>query len=261
VDHSFLQSTLRELQIFLRAPRFWGTFAAIVLIFTVTGPYGTMEQMAIGERFAYWLCLHAVAWTIAILCAVIAETLLRRLIGPMVWRMMVGSLIAALPIGFAIGLVDHAFTGSATTAAGGLRRALFSLPLCALFCLLTYMAMHRKIAEAANPGTSAASAHGASILDRLKPQNRGPLLRLSVRDHYTEVVTGRGRELVLLRFADALKETAATPGLRVHRSHWVADAHVESLKRDNGKLLILTRDGTEIPVSRSYTEAVRRRFT
>ncbi|MGO7564996.1 LytTR family DNA-binding domain-containing protein, partial [Rhizobium johnstonii] len=92
---------------------------------------------------------------------------------------------------------------------------------CALFCLLTYMAMSKKIAEAA---VTQETNSAASILDRLKPENRGSLLRLSVQDHYTEVVTSRGRELVLLSFADALRENAATPGLRVHRSHWVADA-------------------------------------
>lgn len=256
--HPFLQSTLRELQVFLHSRRFWGTFAAIVLLFAVTGPYGTMESMAFGERLAYWLTLHALAWAIAILCAVIADRLLRGMVASMFARMMAGSLIAALPIGFAIGLIDDAFTGEATTLANGLYRALFTVPLCALFCLLTYMAMSQKIAEAAVPEEA---SPGLSILDRLKPENRGPLLRLSVQDHYTEVVTSRGRELVLLRFADALKETAAMPGLRVHRSHWVADAHVESLKRDNGRLLILTRDGTQIPVSRSYAEDVRRRFT
>lgn len=256
--HPFLQSMLRELQVFLHSRRFWGTFAAIVLLFAVTGPYGTMESMAFGERLAYWLTLHALAWAIAILCAVIAERLLREVVASMFARMMAGSLIAALPIGFAIGLVDYAFTGEATTLESGLYRALFAIPLCALFCLLTYMAMSQKIAEAAVPEETSPRL---SILDRLKPDNRGPLLRLSVQDHYTEVVTSRGRELLLLRFADALKETAATPGLRVHRSHWVADAHVESLKRDNGRLLILTRDGTQIPVSRSYAEDVRRRFT
>ncbi|MCV9941729.1 LytTR family DNA-binding domain-containing protein [Rhizobium sp. BT-175] len=257
--HLFLQSTLRELQVFLHSRRFGGTFAAIVLLFAVTGPYGTMESMAFGERLAYWLTLHALAWAIAILCAVAAERLLREVIVSMFARMMAGSLIAALPIGFAIGLVDYVFTGEATTLQSGLQRALFAMPLCALFCLLTYMAMSQKIAEAAAPQET--PSPGASILDRLKPENRGSLLRLSVQDHYTEVVTSRGRELVLLRFADALKGTAATPGLRVHRSHWVADAHVESLKRDNGRLLILTRDGTAIPVSRSYAEDVRRRFT
>ncbi|MBY5709629.1 LytTR family DNA-binding domain-containing protein [Rhizobium leguminosarum] len=256
--HLFLQSTLRELQVFLHSRRFWGTFAAVVLLFAVTGPYGTMESMAFGERLAHWLTLHALAWTIAIFCAVTAERLLQGTIASIFARMMAGSLAAALPIGFAIGFLDYIFTSEAVTLDSGLQRALFAVPLCALFCFLTYMAMSQKIAEAAAPQETSSAA---SILDRLKPDNRGSLLRLSVQDHYTEVVTSRGRELVLLRFADALKETAATPGLRVHRSHWVADAHVESLKRDNGRLLILTGDGTEIPVSRSYAEEVRRRFT
>jgi DNA-binding LytR/AlgR family response regulator len=123
------------------------------------------------------------------------------------------------------------------------------------------MAMHQRIAEAATPAFAPpGAAAAASIVDRLKPPNRGALLRLSVQDHYTEVVTARGRELVLLRFADALREAAGTPGLQVHRSHWIADAHVESVRRDSGKLVILTRDGSHIPVSRSYADDVRRRF-
>lgn len=255
MDHPSLQSTLRELQVFWRAPRFWGTFLAIVLIFAITGPYGTMESMAAGERFAYWLILHAVAWSIAILFSVFADALLRKAIDRMFWRMMIGSLVAALPIGFAIGLVDYAFSGNPASLDNSFVRALFALPLCALFCFLTYLAMHRQIEEA-----TAQTAPSASILDRLKPQNRGALLRLSVQDHYTEVVTSRGRELVLLRFSDALREIGGTPGLQVHRSHWVADAHVEALKRDNGKIFILTRDGTQIPVSRSFAEEARRRF-
>lgn len=39
-------------------------------------------------------------------------------------RMMTGSLIAALPIGFAISLVDYIFTGETTTLESGLQRAL-----------------------------------------------------------------------------------------------------------------------------------------
>ena len=60
--------------------------------------------------------------------------------------------------------------------------------------------------------------------------------------------------------ADALKELGPTPGLQVHRSHWVTDAHVETLKRDGGRLVLIMKDGTEIPVSRTYAEAVRSRF-
>lgn len=173
--------------------------------------------------------------------------------------MMIGSIVAALPIGFVLGGIDLAF-GDPAGVDNSLHRALMAVPLCALFCLLTYMAMHQRIAEAAVPEMSGL-ASTVSILDRLKPQNRGNLLRLSVQDHYTEVVTSRGRELVLLRFADALRETGATPGLRVHRSHWIADAHVESLERRDGKLAIIVGDGTVIPVSRSYAGEVRRRFS
>ena len=255
MDHPSLQSTLRELQVFWRSPRFWGTFLAVVLIFAVTGPYGTMNSMPAGKRLAYWLILHAVAWSIAILFSVLADGLLRKVLDRMFWRMMIGSLIAALPIGFAIGLVDYAFTSNPASLNGSLYRAVFALPLCALFCFLTYLTMHRQIEQA-----TAEIPPSTSILDRLKPHNRGALLRLSVQDHYTEVVTSRGRELVLLRFSDALREIGSTPGLQVHRSHWVADAHVEALKRDNGKILILTRDGTQIPVSRSFAEEARRRF-
>lgn len=255
MDHPFLQSTLRELQVFWRSPRFWGAFLAIVLIFAVTGPYGTMDSMPAGKRLAYWLILHAVAWAIAILFSVLADALFRNVLNRMFWRMMIGSLVAALPIGFAIGLVDYAFSGDPVSIDSSLVRAVFALPLCALFCFLTYLAMHRQIEQA-----TAETLPSTSILDRLKPQNRGALLRLSVQDHYTEVVTSRGRELVLLRFSDALRETGGTPGLQVHRSHWIADAEVEALKRDNGKIFILTRDGTQIPVSRTFAEEVRRRF-
>lgn len=256
-----MQSTLRQLQVFIRSPRFWATFSAVVLIFTVTGAYGTSTRMNAGERLSYWLIVHTVAWAIAILCSVIADVLLRGTIESLLGRMMIGSIASALPIGFALGGIDFAFVGVWSEMDNGLHRALFAIPLCALFCLLTYMAMHQRIAEAATPAsTPSESVPAASIVDRLKPPNRGALLRLSVQDHYTEVVTSRGRELVLLRFADALREAAGTPVLRVHRSHWIADAHVQSIRRGNGRLVILTHDGSEIPVSRSYAEDARRRF-
>ncbi|CDN54802.1 Sensory transduction protein LytT, putative [Neorhizobium galegae bv. officinalis bv. officinalis str. HAMBI 1141] len=265
MNHPFLSSTLRELQIFTRSWRFWTTFTLVILIFVVTGPYGTLERMTLGVRLGYWLIVHAVTWTIAICLSIIAEILLRNRVNHALARMMIGSLVAALPIGFALGAIDFAFFGHWTGMSDGLHRALFALPLCALFCLLTYTAMHRQIAEASAPPTlvpapAASSASEPEILARLKPQNRGALLRLSVEDHYTDVVTSRGHELILLRFADALKELGVTPGLQVHRSHWVADAHVETLKRDGGKLVLIMKDGTEIPVSRTYMDAVRSRF-
>jgi DNA-binding LytR/AlgR family response regulator len=262
VDRTFLQSTLCELQVFLRSWRFWATFAVVVLLFTITGPYGTINSMPIGMRFGYWLLVQGIAWSIAISFSVMAESLLRRQIGSMFWRMMIGSLVAALPIAASLSAVGFALDGEVPTLVSFLQQIVFTVPLCALFCLLTYMTMHSQIAAASKITslTTDRTDSPAPILARLKPENRGPVLRLTVQDHYTEVVTNRGRELILLRFADAIRETGVIEGIQLHRSHWVASAHVERLKRDNGKLFVVTRDGTTIPVSRPYAEDVRRRF-
>ena len=269
MDHLFLQSTLRELQVIQRSPRFWATFVTIVLIFALTGPYGTLERLMPGVRLGYWLALHAMAWSFAIVFSVAAEILLRKQISNMFARMLIGSIVASMPIGFGITLIDLAFFGDTPSVIGSLGKSLGSIPLCILFCILSYMTMHRQIAIAAAgfnvAETTASSAPMATapqvpILSRLKPENRGALIRLTVRDHYTEVVTTRGRELILLRFGDALTEIGNTAGIRVHRSHWVATDHVDQLKRDNGKLFVIARDGAEMPVSRSYAEAVRQHF-
>ncbi|AYG66809.1 MULTISPECIES: LytTR family DNA-binding domain-containing protein [unclassified Rhizobium] len=273
MDHTFLQSTLRELRIIQRSPRFWATFVTIVLIFALTGPYGTFARLTPGARLGYWLVLQAMAWSIAIVFSVVAEILLRRHVSSMFARMMIGSIAAALPIGFGISLVELAFFGTTSTVIDSLRQSLGAIPLCALFCILSYLTMHRQIAMAAQgsdatetKATLAAAAELRTlasqppILSRLKPENRGALVRLTVRDHYTEVVTTRGRELILLRFGDALMEIGNTEGMRLHRSHWISTEHVAHLKRDNGKLIVIARDGVAVPVSRSYAEAVRHRF-
>jgi DNA-binding LytR/AlgR family response regulator len=148
-----------------------------------------------------------------------------------------------------------------------LQSSLSSLPLCAIFCLLSYLTACQSLEAAANAVTDTdedtkSEAKGvAPLLERLPPQKRGELLRLSVQDHYTEIVTTRGRQLVLLRFADALKEIGETQGLQVHRSHWIADTDVIAQRKQAGRLLLMTRDGSEIPVSRSYNAAVQARFT
>ena len=82
-----------------------------------------------------------------------------------------------------------------------------------------------------------------------------------MQDHYTEVVTSRGKELVLLRFSDALNETAPVAGQRIHRSHWVADGHIANLKRANGRLLVVTKAGEELPVSRPNEAEIRLKFS
>ena len=63
--------------------------------------------------------------------------------------------------------------------------------------------------------------------------------------------------MILMRFSDAMKETAPVNGLQVHRSHWVAREHVVTAKRAGDRATLTLTNGAEVPVSRSYLPAVR----
>ena len=79
---------------------------------------------------------------------------------------------------------------------------------------------------------------------------------MSMQDHYVEVVTTRGRELVLMRMADAAA-AMGTAGIRIHRSHWVARDHVAASRREGAGAVVVTSDEAELPVSRSYVAGLK----
>ncbi|WP_137130280.1 LytTR family DNA-binding domain-containing protein [Rhizobium sp. FY34] len=263
------RSTLRELQLFLRAPRFWLTIAAVVLLFTVTGPFGTRESMPLLQRLSFWSLLHGMAFCVAVVMATLANLALEKWIASRLVRMLIGSALAALPIGFGVMLLEAGFFEVPVSIDEALTQAAIALPLGLSLCFVTYLTTSQPSGQAPQitaerPVDEAPTARVAcdrpALLNRLKPEQRGRLLQLSVEDHYTQVLTSRGRDLILLRFSDALNEVGDTPGQRIHRSHWVADEHVSALKRDKGKLTIITRDGLELPVSRPYEAQIRARY-
>ncbi|MEI2299908.1 LytTR family DNA-binding domain-containing protein [Ensifer sp. MJa1] len=271
-----LQSTLRELHLVVKAPRLWATFATVVLVFWVVGPYGTLERLAAVPRLGFWLVLHAATWAIAITSAVLANGLLRERIASGFARMMLGAGVAGVPIGLVTSAMGAATFSVTPTTGDILADIITGFFLSQLFCVLTWMTTNAQAAQQLTDASIVASPLGGDqtpadavpetekgrvpLLLRLKPANRGQPLRLTVSDHYTEVTTSAGRELILLRFADALGELGPVPGLQVHRSHWVADAHVARILRENGRIAILLNDGGEVPVSRTYAAAVRQRW-
>lgn len=259
----FLQSTLRDLQVLLRSRRLWATFTSVVLIFWFTGPYGTAELLAAAPRLGFWLVLHAGTWGCALVCVVVADALLEKRLESRFLRMMLGA-IAAAPL---IALVTeslHAATFARRVTPQSYIEAIFNgLVLSALFCVLTWLTMSRELSvvDTAADEPAQRPARDTALLRRLNPSVRAAPLHLAVQDHYVEVTTARGRELVLMRFSDALEELGDLAGMQVHRSHWIADAAVESLERDNGRLMIVLSTGARVPVSRPYAAAARARWT
>ena len=45
--------------------------------------------------------------------------------------------------------------------------------------------------------------------------------------------------------------------MQVHRSWWVAKDGVSETRRDNGKLVLVLKNGTDVPVSRTYQAAAK----
>ena len=110
--------------------------------------------------------------------------------------------------------------------------------------------------RAAAAGT-AQSPRPAVILSRMPLEKRGPLVALSVEDHYVRVRTTKGEEMILMRLADAIAETGDTAGLQVHRSHWVALDQVRGVRREGDRAILSMAHGPDIPASRSNIAALK----
>ena len=45
--------------------------------------------------------------------------------------------------------------------------------------------------------------------------------------------------------------------MQVHRSWWVARGAIEDARRGDGRATLTLKDGSEVPVSRTYAKALR----
>ncbi len=82
------------------------------------------------------------------------------------------------------------------------------------------------------------------------------VIALSAELHYTRVTTTRGDALVLYPFGRAVEDLYYAPGMRVHRSHWVALIHVTDVERRGQGAQVFLTGGLSVPVSRSYRKAL-----
>lgn len=77
--------------------------------------------------------------------------------------------------------------------------------------------------------------------------------------HYLNVWTVAGRTTVLGNLKDVAEELEPI-GLRVHRSHWVANAHVRRIVGTSNNAMCILSNELRIPISRRRWKACRDRF-
>lgn len=251
-----LQFTKRELQSVMSSPVLWAGMAGASILLGLVGPFGTYDQLPLAARLAYWT---AVVVSTYLTGFVIVHFAVHMLFGEDRGGVMgygVAGALAGIPVAGLVALFNR-FVFGASSSFGFVTALPYVVATAALVSALVAFIMHKATAGPTAAAEALRPPPRPRILDRLPAEKRGRLAYLSMQDHYVEVHTSRGSGLVLMRMADAIAETEGEAGLRIHRSHWVALNAVDRLERRGGKLLLRMRDGVELPVSRSYAEAVR----
>jgi hypothetical protein len=96
-------------------------------------------------------------------------------------------------------------------------------------------------------------------LERLPAAVGRDLVAISSDLHYLHVHTTRGRAMILGNLGDAAAALGDL-GMRVHRSHWVAHAHVRRVQIAGNKAWCLMSTGLRVPVSRRKRRETRNQY-
>lgn len=260
MDRRPLQSALREMHAVTvsRYSRIGLLLATILL--TVSGPFGTFERFNVGQRLAYWAIMVVVSYLVGQGATAFFIELLRERVTQKWPRALMAGVLAALPVTLVVLLVEG-IANQHLDMGQGLTLWLY-VTIITLVLVVALVAVRDLVAETeakvpAEAAPVAAAPEPPPILTRVPLPQRGALLALIVEDHYVDIVTDKGKTLVLMRLADAIRETGVVPGLQIHRSHWVAKDAVAKVHRGDGKVTLELRNGMRLAVSRSYLAAAR----
>jgi len=229
---------------------------AVALVLGLIGPFGTYALLPLGPRLGYWLAVVALNW---VLCDIAVRAVERAMPGGVTLRRvavpLAGALAASVPA-----------TGVVTLANGlsgiGWPEAVLTLYAQVLLLLAaitlpvyTLVDLQETLRDAAPPEPE--TRNGLALFQaRLPRPLDGQLLCLEMQDHYLNVHTSAGSELILCRMEDAARELGPL-GQRVHRSWWVADAARDRVERAGQRLTIRLCNGAQVPVGRTYRPALK----
>lgn len=255
---SELEASIAVIRPALRDLRFWAGLLGLGLVLGVAGPFGTLDNLPLLPRLAYWTTMILITGPVGFL---LSHTTRRRLQSAGLPRLpasflsgtLMGLPIAALVLGLNALFLDP---GDVALGEGELALAIVFLSATVSPVITLIFFSPPDLPPPAAPTTARADSATPRLLRRIPADLHGPLVALTAIDHYTEVVTTKGRHQILLRFSDAVAESAPTLGLRIHRSHWVALDQIATARRDGLRAIVTLTDGSERPVSRTYVLAL-----
>ncbi len=253
-------------------------YLIMVCICSLLGPFGTFSGLVFWERLAFWtLAIVAVGFFMEICIRAAYESHYLTAI-PRFFRVVLGAIIAGLPGSAVVYFLNLIFRRGDVSVSEypffwfyvsvmGVLIALFDLLISGQLtkrdtAILT-QPVERKQEPLKTPDVKTADKRPGlpappRLLRRLPPKYAGAqIISLSMQDHYVEITTTVGTEILLMRLSDAIDMVDGLSGIQTHRSHWVSKAHAVSLTKAARKHTIVMTDDREIPVSRSFLDDVK----
>lgn len=231
------------------------SLAVATVVLTAAGPFGTQAITGIGWQLLFWGLVVLISTHLGVASTVLAEqwiapdkpllidltrvALVTLTFSPILW----GLLFAVMGFDFEISpdfLVLMQYVAAVSVGVSVIRRGL---------------------SGTGGPGYFLATApvvrQSPRLARRLPEEARKPILRLTVRDHFVDVVTAGATHTIRMRFSDAINEMDTVSGYCTHRSHWVAQEAIAEVVRCSGKTSLRLVNGDQVPVSRKFKSGLQ----
>jgi len=211
---------------------------------TILAPLGT-DYLSIAERLVYWVGLCLAGWSGGMLgdwlcnkfyadIATIGRVLAQALLASLAVLLTLFTVFQHLPITFGFTSFFYVFVIS-----------------------LVITAVTEGFGSKSVP-TPAVDNQKPALLDRLPVELRdAEIYAISAEDHYVKVHTSNGHAMILMRFKDAVRDAAPLSGIVSHRSWWVAEKGVKSIKKKQRSADLMLKNDVQAQVSRNGLKEMR----
>ena len=236
------------------------------VVMAVTGPFGSFVATGLITRLVYFTATDLLIWLQVLGAAILLAHVEVTSRWPIVARMALAGVLAAVPGTLEIILL-YGWLVRPMPLVAALEifpQAVFlTVIISVLFGLFIERRLHadadsERARVAAIPAVADAPVSATPDFFRRVPPALGrDLLALEMEDHYLRIHTALGSDLILLRLRDALAELGPSRGRQVHRSWWVAEGAIASVERDARRLVLILRNGLQVPVSKTFRDQVK----
>jgi len=260
VNEPILQIALREMSKTISSYKFWLCLFSIICILALSAPFGSNEIYNLIQRFFYWGAITLTTCFIGFFVNITISTYFTRKTNKLMFSRAVSAISTGIVVSIWVYLINAYVIGIIPASWPNF---LFFALMCTIvtvaistlmFALYDTIEDLEQRALQFNEKTSIARS---TFYHRLPRKLGTDIISLNAQDHYVEVTTTKGRELILIRLSDAISELEEIAGQQIHRSWWVTKKHIANTKRKNGRLNIVLSNENEIAVSRSYLEQTK----